>query len=67
VPANFYTDGFHPNDAGYALLAQQFVTAALSNYPAPPQAQCTEQGISTASSIRQAVPVGHPFSILKRY
>jgi lysophospholipase L1-like esterase len=67
VAANFYTDGFHPNDAGYALLAQQFVTAALSNYPAAPLAQCSEQGVSPTATLRQAVPVGHPFSILRRY
>jgi lysophospholipase L1-like esterase len=65
-PANFFTDGFHPNDAGYALLAQQFLQAALSNNPAPPQAQCAEEAITT-SALRQAVPVGRPLNTyLKR-
>jgi lysophospholipase L1-like esterase len=63
-PANFYTDGFHPNDAGYALLAQLYVQQALANNPAPPLAQCSEQAVSTpSSSLRQAVPIGHPFSM----
>jgi len=68
-PANFYTDGFHPNDTGYALLAALFVQQALSNSPAPPQSQCSEQAISGAarvpgtSELRQPVPVGHPLNL----
>jgi lysophospholipase L1-like esterase len=34
--ANLYSDGFHPNDAGYALLAAELVKAVTSpSYPAP--------------------------------
>jgi lysophospholipase L1-like esterase len=63
-PANFYIDGFHPNDAGYALLAQLFVQQALANNPTPPLSQCSEQGISmAASTLRQAVPIGRPFTM----
>lgn len=36
-PANFYVDGFHPDDAGYALFAAKFATA-LRNFGAPPPA-----------------------------
>jgi lysophospholipase L1-like esterase len=64
-PANFYTDGFHPNDAGYAIFAQLFLQQALSNNPAPPQSQCSEQAIST-SAARQALPVGRALN-LPRY
>ena len=37
--ANYFSDGFHPNDAGYALIAAELVKAITSNYPAP-QASC---------------------------
>jgi lysophospholipase L1-like esterase len=34
--ANFSSDGFHPNDAGYAFLAGEIVRAATSaSYPSP--------------------------------
>jgi lysophospholipase L1-like esterase len=33
--SNYWTDGFHPNDAGYAALAD-LVTAAIATAPAPP-------------------------------
>jgi lysophospholipase L1-like esterase len=59
-PANFYTDGFHPNDAGYALLAGLFVKQILSDYPTAPQAQCAEQAISgAAADARLSVPLLH--------
>jgi lysophospholipase L1-like esterase len=35
VPSNFYIDGFHPDDAGYALFAAKF-TAAIRAFGAPP-------------------------------
>jgi hypothetical protein len=39
-PSNFFTDGFHPNDAGYTFLAGEVVRAITSStYPAP-QASC---------------------------
>lgn len=35
-PATYSADGFHPSDAGYAVLAGEVVRAATSNaYPAP--------------------------------
>jgi lysophospholipase L1-like esterase len=36
-PANFSADGFHPNDAGYRILASAFVTP-IRNFGAPPPA-----------------------------
>lgn len=44
-PSNFYSDGFHPNDAGYALIAAEVVRAATSSsYPAP-AASCAPMSI----------------------
>jgi lysophospholipase L1-like esterase len=35
-PSMFSSDGFHPNDAGYAALADLFMAAITStSYPAP--------------------------------
>jgi lysophospholipase L1-like esterase len=48
VPSNFYTDGFHPNDAGYGKLAALYVSQLLSNAPAAPQASCAYQGLASA-------------------
>jgi lysophospholipase L1-like esterase len=63
VPANFYTDGFHPNDAGYALLAQKFVQQALTDNPVAPESTCAEQAISTASSGARMPAVEPLFSL----
>ena len=41
VPANFYTDGFHPNDAGYLAFAKAFFAQIIATSPAPPQATCS--------------------------
>jgi lysophospholipase L1-like esterase len=41
-PSIYYSDGFHPNDAGYAILAAEVVQAATtSSYPAP-QGSCAQ-------------------------
>lgn len=37
--SNYSEDGFHPNDAGYAMLAD-LVTSALSTAPATPAGNC---------------------------
>jgi len=34
-PSIYSADGFHPNDAGYAILAAEVVRATISSYPAP--------------------------------
>lgn len=40
VPSNYFSDGFHPNDAGYAFIASEVVRAiTLMSYPAP-QSNC---------------------------
>lgn len=58
VASNFYTDGFHPNDAGYALFAQLFYAQATAATPAAPQAAC--------SYAAQLVPVRAVTSPLRR-
>jgi lysophospholipase L1-like esterase len=41
VASNYYSDGLHPNDAGYAFIAAEVVKAITgSSYPAP-QASCS--------------------------
>ena len=36
LPSNYSSDGFHPNDAGYAFIAGEVVRAVTSgSYPAP--------------------------------
>jgi len=36
LPSNYFSDGFHPNDSGYAFIAGEVVRAiTLTSYPAP--------------------------------
>ena len=45
APASLSSDGFHPSDAGYALIATEVVRAATtSSYPAP-QASCAHMSM----------------------
>ena len=40
LPSNYYSDGLHPNDAGYAFMAAEVVRATTAaSYPAP-QSSC---------------------------
>ncbi|MCA1584328.1 MAG: SGNH/GDSL hydrolase family protein [Acidobacteria bacterium] len=41
--ANFSSDGFHPNDQGYALMAQLAYPALASGTAAPPAATCPQR------------------------
>jgi len=44
-PAYLSADGFHPNDAGYAVLASEVVRAVTaSSYPAP-QSSCAQMSL----------------------
>jgi len=56
VATNFYSDGFHPNDAGYALFAQQFYAQAAAVSPAPPQTTCSFA--TRQSSLRSRLSAG---------
>ena len=57
-PANFYTDGFHPNDAGYAALAQAFVAQIQAAKPTPPADQLFvyESRLGAAAGVTTGVP-----------
>jgi lysophospholipase L1-like esterase len=45
APTSLYSDGFHPNDAGYALIAAEVVRAVTSeSFPAP-QASCPQMSM----------------------
>jgi lysophospholipase L1-like esterase len=44
-PANFSTDGFHPNDRGYSLMADlAYAAATAGSWPAP-QADCAQRRV----------------------
>ena len=40
-PANYSSDGFHPNDAGYAFIASEVVRAITSSSYPTPQSSCS--------------------------
>jgi len=40
-PSIYYSDGFHPNDAGYAFIASEVVKAITTNGYPRPQTACT--------------------------
>jgi lysophospholipase L1-like esterase len=45
LPSNYFSDGLHPNDSGYAFIASEVVRAVTSaSYPAP-QASCSAMAI----------------------
>ncbi len=43
-PSRFYSDGFHPNDAGYAYLAQR-LAAVVNGAPSTPAASCSQMSV----------------------
>lgn len=46
LPSNYSSDGFHPNDAGYAYIASEVVRAVTAaSYPAP-QSSCAAMTIA---------------------
>jgi lysophospholipase L1-like esterase len=54
VPANFYTDGFHPNDAGYTAFAAAFDAQITAATPTAPSSTCS---YASATSRVVGVPV----------
>ena len=46
VPSNFYTDGFHPNDSGYALFAKKYLAQIEAAKPTLPSFTCSETKVS---------------------
>jgi lysophospholipase L1-like esterase len=53
-PANFSSDGFHPNDAGYAILAAALAPVLEGKSIPPPRAHCPQRKFVPP----QRVPVG---------
>lgn len=45
APASLSSDGFHPSDAGYALIATEVVRAATSSSYPVPQASCAQMSM----------------------
>jgi lysophospholipase L1-like esterase len=45
VAANYSSDGFHPNDAGYAYLADVAYVAATTGSTVPPRASCAQMAL----------------------
>jgi lysophospholipase L1-like esterase len=45
VPSNYSSDGFHPNDAGYAYIAGEVVSAISSSSYPPPRSSCSQMTI----------------------
>lgn len=43
-PSTYSSDGFHPNDAGYAWMAAEVVSAATTSYK-PPQSSCSQMSL----------------------
>jgi lysophospholipase L1-like esterase len=44
-PGNYSSDGFHPNDAGYAFMTDLVVAASTGGTTAPPRASCPQMTI----------------------
>jgi lysophospholipase L1-like esterase len=45
VPGNYYSDGFHPNDAGYAYITELVYAATSTGAAAAPRASCAQMTI----------------------
>ena len=45
LPGSLSSDGFHPNDVGYAYLADLVYAAASTGTVTPPRASCSQMGI----------------------
>jgi lysophospholipase L1-like esterase len=50
VASNFYTDGFHPDDAGYADIAQLYFAQITAAKPIPPQSSCSFESLASVAS-----------------
>jgi len=46
IPSNFSSDGFHPNDAGYAFMAEVVLNAVNSGSLPPPRADCPQMHLA---------------------
>jgi lysophospholipase L1-like esterase len=55
-PTNFSADGFHPNNKGYAALAQRFQAVLTATAPSTPQPSCSQR---SAQNVMPFVPMQH--------
>jgi lysophospholipase L1-like esterase len=46
IASNYSSDGFHPNDAGYAFMAEAVLRAVNSATLAPPRADCPQMHLA---------------------
>ena len=46
IPSNFSSDGFHPNDAGYAFMAEVVLNAVNSGSLPPPRSDCPQMHLA---------------------
>jgi lysophospholipase L1-like esterase len=46
LPSNFSADGFHPNDAGYAFMAEAVLRAVNSGSLPPPRSDCPQMHLA---------------------
>jgi len=46
MPSNYSADGFHPNDAGYAFMAEAVLRAVNSDTLPPPRADCPQMHLA---------------------
>ena len=45
LASNYSSDGFHPNDAGYAYIASEVVKAATSIFHPRPKNSCAQMSL----------------------
>ena len=57
--SDFYTDGFHPNDSGYAVIAALLYADLTTSSPPAPSSKCS---YATLTSVVRAPPM-HPFQV----
>jgi lysophospholipase L1-like esterase len=57
--SNFYTDGFHPNDSGYAAFAALLYADLTTSSPPDPSSKCS---YATLTSVMRA-PLMHPVQL----
>ena len=46
LPSNFSSDGFHPNDAGYAFMAEAVLNAVNASSLPPPRSDCPQMHLA---------------------
>ena len=46
LPSNYSSDGFHPNDAGYAFMAEAVLRAVNAGSLPPPRSDCPQMHLA---------------------